>query len=46
MNPPRPEPRSGLPAPYEDPWRRLAVDLRAVIASIGLRLRELWRVLH
>jgi len=43
MNPPRPEPRSGLPAPYEDPWRRLAVDLRAVIASIGLRLRELWR---
>ena len=43
MNPPRPEPRSGLPAPYEDPWRRLAVDLRAVLASVGLRLRELWR---
>ena len=43
MNPSRPEPRSGLPAPYEDPWRRLAVDLRAVIASTGLRLRELWR---
>jgi hypothetical protein len=43
MNPLRPEPRSGLPAPYEDPWSRLAVDLRAVLASVGLRLRELWR---
>lgn len=43
MTPPRPEPRSGLPAPYEDPWRRLAVDLQAAFASTGLRLRELWR---
>jgi hypothetical protein len=43
MRPPRPEPGSGLPAPYEDPWRRLGVALGDVIASIGLRLRELWR---
>lgn len=43
MSPSRPEPRSGLPAPYEDPWRRLAADLRAVLASLRLRLWELWR---
>ena len=39
----RSESGSDLPAPYEDPWRRLATDLRAVVASLGLRLRELWR---
>ena len=39
----RSERGSGLPAPYEDPWLRLATDLRAVVASLGLRLRELWR---
>jgi hypothetical protein len=43
MRPPRLEPGSGLPAPYEDPWRRLGAALGDVIASIGLRLRELWR---
>lgn len=31
------------PAPYEDPWGRLARDLRAVVASTGLKVRELWR---
>ena len=39
----RPEPRSGLPAPYVAPWRRLAADIRDVVASLGLWLRELWR---
>jgi len=39
----RPEPGSGLPAPYEDPWRRLGAAAIAVLASLGLRLRELWR---
>lgn len=43
MKPNRPENGSGLPAPYEDPWRRLAVDLRAVAAASWLKLRELWR---
>jgi hypothetical protein len=43
MRPSRPEPGSGLPAPYEDPWRRLGADLRDVAASSGLRLREFWR---
>lgn len=37
-----PDPLS-YPAPYEDPWGRLGEDLRAVAASTGLRLRELWR---
>ena len=31
------------PAPYEEPWGRLAGDLRAVAASTGLKVRELWR---
>jgi hypothetical protein len=37
--------RSGapLPAPYQDPLSRLGEDLRAVLASLRLRLRELWR---
>ena len=39
----RSESGSDLPAPYEDPWLRLAIDLRAVVASLRLRLRELWR---
>jgi hypothetical protein len=32
-----------LPAPYQDPLSRLGEDLRAVLASLRLRLRELWR---
>jgi hypothetical protein len=31
------------PAPYEEPWGRLAGDLRSVVASARLKLRELWR---
>lgn len=36
-------PGSDLPAEYVDPWRLLRRDLRAVLASLRLRLRELWR---
>jgi hypothetical protein len=36
-------PGAPLPAPYQDPFSRLAEDLRAVVASLRLRLRELWR---
>jgi len=36
-------PGAPLPAPYQDPFLRLAEDLRAVVASLRLRLRELWR---
>lgn len=36
-------PRSDLPAPYANPWGRLAQALRAVLASLRLKLRELWR---
>lgn len=43
MSPLRPEPRSGLPASYESPWRRLGADLQAVLASCSLKLRELGR---
>jgi len=32
-----------LPAAYEDPLRALGRDLRALVASLRLRLRELWR---
>ncbi len=32
-----------LPAPYVSPWVLLGRDLLAVLASVGLRLRELWR---
>ena len=35
--------RRDLPAPYESPWRQLGRDLRAVLASSRLKLRELWR---
>jgi len=34
---------SNLPAPYESPWRQLGVSLRAVLASLRLDLRSLWR---
>ncbi|MEY3463259.1 MAG: hypothetical protein RLZZ468_1037, partial [Cyanobacteriota bacterium] len=39
--PSRPAP--DLPAPYESPWLLLRRDLVAVVASLRLRLRELWR---
>lgn len=32
-----------LPAPYENPWALLRRDLTAVLASLRLRLWELWR---
>jgi hypothetical protein len=35
--------RSDLPAPYASPWAQLAVALRAVLASLRLKFRELWR---
>ena len=38
-----PDPAHPYPAPYEEPWGRLAFDLRAALASTGLRLRELAR---
>ena len=34
---------SPLPAPYRNPWRSLADDLRAVVADLRLRLQEVWR---
>lgn len=34
---------SNLPAPYESPWRQLGHAARAVLASLGLDLRSLWR---
>lgn len=40
----RRESRSPLPVPYEDPWRRLANDLVAVVAAGRLKARELWRL--
>lgn len=36
-------PPSDLPAPYASPWGRLAQALLAVLASLRLKLRELWR---
>ncbi|WP_216914157.1 MULTISPECIES: hypothetical protein [unclassified Synechococcus] len=36
-------PPSDLPAPYASPWGRLAQALLAVLASLSLKLRELWR---
>lgn len=38
------EPRAPLPAPYDDPWRRLGADLVAVGAAAVLKARELWRL--
>ncbi len=32
-----------LPAPWQNPWELLWRDLGAVLASVGLGLRELWR---
>jgi len=40
----REDPPSLLPAPYEEPWRRLATDLAAVVATARLKARELWRL--
>ena len=34
---------SNLPAPYESPWRQLGRALQAVVASLRLDLRSLWR---
>ena len=39
----RSEPPAPYPAPYVEPWGRLAVDLRAALASTVLKLRELVR---
>jgi len=36
-------PPSDLPAPWASPWGGLAQALRAVLASLRLKLRELWR---
>ncbi len=36
-------PPTDLPAPYASPWGRLGGALRAVAASLRLKLRELWR---
>lgn len=41
--PGRSEPPAPYPAPYEEPWGRLAVDLRAALASTVLKLREMVR---
>ena len=38
-----PAPSSELPAPYQDPFAALGQDLRAVLATLRLRLQELWR---
>ncbi len=41
----RPDPPGrNLPAPYVSPWRLLRQDLRAVLASLRLKLQELWRL--
>lgn len=34
---------SNLPAPYESPWRQLGQAVHAVLASLRLDLRSLWR---
>ena len=36
-------PPSDLPAPYASPWGQLGGALRAVLASLRLKARELWR---
>ena len=36
-------PGSNLPAPYEAPWSRLVGDLRDLLASLQLKVWELWR---
>jgi hypothetical protein len=37
------KPGRDLPAEYVNPWRLLRRDLRALLASLRLRLQELWR---
>lgn len=39
----QPSPSPDLPAPYQDPFAALGNDLRAVVATLRLRLQELWR---
>ncbi|MCP9849422.1 hypothetical protein [Cyanobium sp. Morenito 9A2] len=41
--PENPHGGSALPSLYVSPWKLLAEDARAVLASLGLRARELWR---
>ncbi|MCP9929601.1 hypothetical protein KBY82_02255 [Cyanobium sp. AMD-g] len=36
-------PPSDLPAPYASPWGQMGDAARAVLASLRLKLRELWR---
>ncbi len=36
-------PSTDLPVPYASPWGQLRRALRAVLASLRLKLRELWR---
>ena len=36
-------PGSNLPAPYQAPWVRLVADLRDLLASLQLKVWELWR---
>jgi hypothetical protein len=38
-----PGPQRDLPAAYKSPFRALGEDLRAVLATLKLRCRELWR---
>ncbi|MFN9693329.1 MAG: hypothetical protein ACK550_05970, partial [Synechococcaceae cyanobacterium] len=37
-------PGRDLPAPYVSPWRCKRQDLRAVLASLRLKIQELWRL--
>ena len=36
-------PGQNLPAPYQDPFQSLGDDLQAVVATLRLRVQELWR---
>jgi hypothetical protein len=36
-------PRNDLPVPYASPWGQLGQALRAVLATLRLKARELWR---
>ena len=38
-----PSPVQDLPAPYQDPFEALGQDIRAVVATLRLRVQELWR---
>ena len=35
--------QSDLPAPYNNPWKALGQDLKAVSADLRLRVQEIWR---